>query len=333
MAPQNAPRIVDEAMRTTTGTAPGELFQQGIQAVEELMYAVVETDVSILTEASRHILKAGGKRVRPRMVLLSYIALGGTDIDYVVPAAAAIELVHTASVVHDDINDHGVLRRGRPSINSIWGRTFALLTGDFLFTKVYELMAPYKDLNIDLAEATIALVEGETLQASAVKEGKFSRQIYHDIISRKTAALFRSGAVIGAKLAGASAKEIDALADYGFKIGLAFQIIDDILDLVADAETLGKTAGIDLEQGKGFAVHATAAPTANANGAGSNIVDSGDPMLVIKQKLLQGDAIPEARQQAKVLASQAVDSIDLLPASFEKDELVKLAHLVVDRDH
>ena len=125
-----------------------------MQAVEDTMTEIVASDVDTLRDASQHILSAGGKRVRPRLVILAYAATGGEDIAYAAPVAAAVELVHTASVVHDDINDHGFMRRGRPSVNAIWGRTFALLTGDFLFTKVYELMAPYKDLNVALAEAT-----------------------------------------------------------------------------------------------------------------------------------------------------------------------------------
>src|SRR5205085_9772011 len=120
-----------------------------------------------------------------------------------VPLSAAIELVRTATLVHDDINDHGTTRRGRVTVNERWGRTFALLTGDFLFTKVYELMAPYKDLNIALAEATVALVEGETLQASAVKDNNFTREVYYRIIALKTAALFKASASLGAQLADA----------------------------------------------------------------------------------------------------------------------------------
>src|SRR5215813_8630557 len=206
-------------------------LQIAMQSVEDTMFNVVNSDVTVLRDASRHILEAGGKRVRPRLLLSSYAIGGGTDLTKAAPLAAAIELVHTASVVHDDINDHGIVRRGRPSVNAIWGRTFALLTGDFLFTKVYELMAPYKDLNIDLAEATVALVEGETLQASAVKENNFTREIYFKIISLKTAALFKAAASIGAKLANADQKSIDALGQYGYNVGLAFQIIDDVLDL------------------------------------------------------------------------------------------------------
>jgi octaprenyl-diphosphate synthase len=309
-------------------------IQQAMQTVEDIMFEVVNSDVKTLQDASRHILGAGGKRVRPRLLMLTYSALGGTDYPYAAPTAAAIELVHTASVVHDDINDHGIVRRGRPSVNAIWGRTFALLTGDFLFTKVYELMAPYKDLNIDLAEATVALVEGETLQASAVKENNFTREIYFKIISLKTAALFKAAASIGAKLANADQKTIDALGQYGYNIGLAFQIIDDVLDLTADSAQLGKTSGIDLAQGRGYAAAYSNNGHANTAVAQAEaVVEEADPMVSIKAKLLQGDAIIEARLQAKALAQNAISSLDVLPESQSKHELIELANMIVNRDH
>src|SRR5574341_1567798 len=157
------------------------ILEQALQATDQLMWDVVQSEVEVLEESSRHILAAGGKRIRPRLLFLSYQIIGGTDLERAVPVAAAVELVHTATLVHDDINDHGTMRRGRVTINERWGRTFALLTGDFLFTKVYELMAPYRDLNVILSEATVALVEGETLQASAVKEDNLSRQVYFEI--------------------------------------------------------------------------------------------------------------------------------------------------------
>ena len=224
-------------------------LDEGLTVVEQAMLDVTDSQVEVLRDASRHILGAGGKRIRPRLLLLTYLAVGGRDISKAANPAAAIELMHTASVVHDDINDHGILRRGQPSVNAIWGRTFALLTGDFLFTAVYELMAPYRDLNIDLARAATALVEGETLQASAVKNSNFTREVYMEIIALKTAALFRAAAAIGAKLAGADTSEIESLSEFGFSVGLAFQIVDDILDIVADEESLGKTSGIDVRQG------------------------------------------------------------------------------------
>jgi octaprenyl-diphosphate synthase len=309
-------------------------INDAMQLVENIMFDVVNSDVTILCDASRHILGAGGKRVRPRTLMLTYTAAGGKDASHAAPVAAAVELVHTASVVHDDINDHGIVRRGRPSVNSIWGRTFALLTGDFLFTKVYELMAPYQDLNIALAEATVALVEGETLQASAVKENNFTREVYYRIIALKTAALFKAAASLGAQLANADETVVTAMGQYGYNIGLAFQIIDDVLDLTADTTQLGKTAGIDLAQGRGYA----AAYNGNNNPTnGVAVVDEeeqpADPMVTIKQKLLRGDAILEAKTNARQLAELAIANLAVLGDSEAKDELIDLAYLVVDRDH
>lgn len=308
---------IHKMAQTTSGTQNGvqkPFIDEALQSVEQVLYNVVDNEVDVLRDASRHILEAGGKRMRPRMVLLGYAAAGGSNIQEVVQPAAAIELVHTASVVHDDINDHGIVRRGRPSVNAIWGRTFALLTGDYLFTKVYELMAPFKDLNIILAEATVALVEGETLQASAVKENNLTREIYFKIIALKTAALFKAGAILGAKLAKAEDNIVEALGQYGFNIGLAFQIVDDILDIVGDEEQLGKTAGLDSQQGKGF--------TSVQN----------DPMQNIKQKFMENDRIDEARMQAHNLVEVAISSLEPLPDSLHKQSLVDLAHEVVNRD-
>ena len=125
---------------------------QALRAVDDLLLSIVDSEVLVLQEASRHIISAGGKRIRPQVMFNAYLAAGGTNLSQAVPVAAALELVHTATLVHDDINDHGHVRRGRVTINDKWGRTFALLTGDFLFTKVYQLMAPYADLNITFAD-------------------------------------------------------------------------------------------------------------------------------------------------------------------------------------
>ncbi|MFN8379048.1 MAG: polyprenyl synthetase family protein [Anaerolineae bacterium] len=297
-------------------------LQAALDQVEQLMHDVVNSDVDVLRDASRHILSAGGKRIRPRLTLLSFVAAGGTDISRVAPLAAAVELVHTASVVHDDINDHGVLRRGRPSVNSIWGRTFALLTGDYLFTKVYELMAPYGNLNMIMAEAASALVEGETLQAAAVKDNHFTRDVYYRIIALKTAALFKAAAGLGAKVANAPRSFEQAFESFGFNIGLAFQIVDDVLDVTADSEQLGKTSGIDVEQGRGFTVayeHDEDEPAV-------------DPMAAIRARVMQGDAIREAYEQANHFVEMAVDGLSVLPDSSAKQQLIELAYSVVDRN-
>ena len=298
-------------------------LETALEAVERLMDEVVDSSVTVLRDASRHIIAAGGKRLRPRLVLLSYAAVGGVVPEEAAPVAAAVELVHTASVVHDDINDHGVVRRGRPSVNALWGRTFALLTGDYLFAKVYELMAPFKDLNAVLADATTALVEGETLQASAVKENNFNRETYYRVIALKTAALFKASAEMGAALGSGTQEQIDALGSFGYNIGIAFQIVDDILDVIGDEQQLGKTAGIDIAQGRGVATAYTA--------------EQGDPdstndkINAIKAKALKGNALNEARKQAETLVQMAIRELDVLPDTPAKTGLIKLAHTVVER--
>ncbi|MCY3914845.1 MAG: polyprenyl synthetase family protein [Chloroflexi bacterium] len=302
-----------------------ELLDEGMATVERAMIEATDSDVHILRDASRHILSAGGKRIRPRLLLQSYLALDGRDLESAAKPAAAIELMHTASVVHDDINDHGILRRGRPSVNALWGRTFALLTGDFLFTAVYELMAPYHNLNIDLAKAATALVEGETLQASAVKNKTFTREAYMEIIAKKTAALFQAACAIGAKLAGANPREIRALSEFGFRLGLAFQIVDDILDLVEDESKLGKTSGLDITQGRGVAV---ALNDANGNGNAS----VADPLAEIRRKMMEGDTIEKAREQAANLVESAIASLAILDDSPAKSALIELARQVIERD-
>jgi len=297
-----------------------------LEAVENAMFDVVNSEISILRDASRHILAAGGKRIRPRLLSLAYLACGGLNVERVGAPGAAVELMHTASVVHDDINDHGVLRRGRPSVNAVWGRTFALLTGDFLFTAVYQLMAPYKDLNVLLARAATALVEGETLQAQAVKENNFTRETYARIIALKTAALFQAAGEIGARLANASPEVVDAIAQYAYSLGMAFQIVDDILDVVGDEAKLGKTAHIDAEQGRGF-VSIKESQSSNDNH------NSGDIMDSVKRKLMEGNRLQEARDQARAFIEMAIAQLHILPPSDARQELIDLAYNVVNRDH
>ncbi len=321
MTTQEAPQTFGNV--SVEASSPALLLQRAMEAVDAQMMAITQkSEVELLRDASRHILEAGGKRIRPRMLFLTYLACGGRDIDITVPVAAAVELVHTASVVHDDINDHGVVRRGRPSINAIWGRTFALLTGDFLFTKVYELMSPYKDLNMVLADATVALVEGETLQAEAVKNKTFTREVYTRIIALKTAALFKAAAMLGALLANAEEAVVQAMGNFGYATGMAFQIVDDILDLTADESQLGKTAGIDLTQGKGLA--------AALNGEKK---PESSPMDDIKRKAFDGDTIEKGIQQAEQFVQIALNSLETLPESDQKAALAKLAWSVIKRDH
>jgi octaprenyl-diphosphate synthase len=312
-------------------------IEQAIQATDDLMQQIVESEVTVLQEASRHIIGAGGKRVRPRLLFLAYELVGGTELEKAVPLSAAVELVHTATLVHDDINDHGTTRRGRVTVNERWGRTFALLTGDFLFTKVYELMAPYRDMNITFAEATVALVEGETLQAQAARDNVLNREIYQQIVAKKTASLFRAAAMLGGQLGKAEQYAVDALGEYGFYVGLAFQIVDDLLDLTGDPLLMGKDANVDLSQGKGVAAAVGGKSNGNGHSTAAVLEEESpmedDPILAIKKRLIAGGAVDEGRQMARVLAVQAEAALAVFDASPAKAELISLIHQVVERDH
>ena len=307
-----------------------------LQAVNDLLLSATKSSVSLLSDTSAHILGAGGKRLRPRLVFLAHTATGGKDLDYIVPLAAAVEIIHTATLVHDDINDKGTTRRGRETVNSRWGGTFALLTGDYMFTKAYEIMVPYPaSYNQILARAATELVEGETLQIHAAREGTLDRAVYYEIIAKKTASLFVAAAELGANAANAPQDWIEALRQYAFNLGLAFQITDDVLDLVGDAAQLGKTAGIDVNQGRGFAVsiggnHGSTPTMTTAPVTGETAPGPLKESLLKNQDL--GMAIERGREKASELATLAASALDELPASAARDELHDLARLVIERE-
>ena len=312
---------------------------EGLAAIDKMLVTVVDSEVKTLHDASVHILTSGGKRIRPQMALLSYLAAGGEDFNEVIPVASAVEMVHTATLVHDDINDHSLTRRGKATVHSVWGRTFALLTGDYLFTKVYELMAPFNsELNVIMAESCSRLVEGETLQAYAAKQGSIDRETYKQIISLKTASLFEGAAKMGAKLATESEEIINGLSDYAYNLGLTFQIIDDILDVVGDPEDLGKPVGSDLLQGRGVlavnnglgATDGEAPATALAEVAVQEKPDAIEQMMA---NLRDSGALEIARLQAEETAQRARSALEPLPPSPAKTELNELIDLVLYRQN
>jgi len=305
-----------------TFTLDGELH-----SVERTLLDVVSTDVELLQDASNHILESGGKLIRPRVVLLSYLAAGGTDLSEAIPLAAAIELVHTATLVHDDINDHSPTRRGKIAVHARFGRTFALLTGDYLFTKVYELMAPYGTLyNKIMADACVRLVEGETLQAAAAKSGTINQETYKVIITRKTASLFAAAARMGALLAGAENNVADILAEYGHNLGLAFQIVDDVLDIVGDPEVMGKPVGGDLVQGAGALMAQN-----GKNALDGKVPSNSDPIDTYITRLRESGAIDVALAQGQEWGRRARESLRNLPVTPASKELDSLVDLVLER--
>lgn len=312
------------------------LISEGLDAVEAKLLVVIDSEIDLLNEASTHILASGGKRLRPQIGLLSYLAAGGNDVLEAVPMAAAIEMVHTATLVHDDINDHSLLRRGRPAVHARWGRTFALLTGDYLFTKVYELMAPYGgNYNVIMADACTRLVEGETLQAVSAKAGTIDRETYKRIVSLKTASLFEAAARMGAMLGNADDKLVDALAEYAFNLGIAFQIVDDLLDVIGDEEVLGKPVGLDVAQQRGALVAEKERPILTLQPNGDNVAtaEKVDPIEQMMSRLRESGAVEIARMQAMEMARRAREALADVPPSPARDELDALVELVLARDH
>jgi octaprenyl-diphosphate synthase len=308
-------------------------IEESVASVNQALLDIVQTDVELLQAASEHIVDSGGKRLRPRLLILSYLAAGGQNPQDTVSLAAAVELVHTATLVHDDINDHSLTRRGKISVHAKWGRTFALLTGDFLFTKVYELMAPYgTQHNVIMADACVALVEGETLQAAAAKAGTIDQETYYRIIARKTASLFEAAAHMGAILAGAGQEVVSALNTFAFNLGLAFQIVDDVLDIIGDPDVMGKPVGSDIAQGAGAIMaqngrqHGTeATQTAAAT------TPPVDPIAEMLARLRDSGAVDVALAKAYDYGRQAREALQQLPDSPARQELEQLVDLVVNR--
>jgi len=306
------------------------LTHVGLEAVEEALVAAIDSEVPLLNDASRHILTSGGKHLRPHIAMLAYLAVGGEDLMQAVPMSAAVEMVHTATLVHDDINDHSLLRRGRPSVHARWGRTFALLTGDYMFAKVYQLMAPYGPAyNVIMANACTQLVEGETLQAVSAKAGEIDRETYKRIVALKTASLFEASARMGALIGGGTPEEVDALADYAYNLGIAFQVVDDILDVIGDPEVLGKPVGTDLSQGRGAFVAQGERAILSLQPA---IVEEDDPIKNMMAKLRTSGAIEMAQRQAVEMVERARRALEPIGPSPARDELEALTNLVLERD-
>ncbi len=304
-------------------------LESALSLVEEMLSDLTSSDVVLLNQASSHIMNAGGKRLRPRVLFLSFEAVGGTDLSRIAPVAAALELIHTASLVHDDINDHSEMRRGRATINARWGNTLALLTGDFIFLKVLDLAAGFDAEVIRVLSRTcVALVEGEILQIATQSEGQLTEADYLEIVGRKTASLFSACAELGAIVAGASLEERTALRDYGYSFGVAFQLRDDVLDLVGSSQRLGKPVVRDLDQEKMSLVmlHAT-----SKSERAREILMSKDRDSVL-DLLESTGALDYANQRTREYSDMAKEELAVLAPSAARDTLCVLAELAFDRE-
>jgi geranylgeranyl pyrophosphate synthase len=237
-------------LRTSGYLAP---IQEDLAHVEALLNSEIRSDVRAAYTISGHTLSAGGKRLRPASVLLSARAvLGSFPTRTIYASAASVELIHMASLIHDDVVDAADERRGRPTANAAFGNQISVLVGDYLLAKSIFLAAT--EGNIDLirvfSKVTVGLSEGEVLQLTAQGDPDTTEETYYDIIRRKTAGFISGCCEVGAMLAGADEDVLSAMIDYGYSIGLAFQIADDLLDFLGDPRVTGKPRGSDLREGK-----------------------------------------------------------------------------------
>lgn len=233
----------------SNGAVDLDLIANDLARVEVKMEQLLTSREPLLSEVALHLIQGGGKRVRPAVALLVFKACGGRDVTDMIDVAIALELIHSATLLHDDIIDGGETRRGRPSAFQRYGLANTLVTGDFLFSKAFELCGRFEERIVRwAADACVSLTEGEVMQGRFRRNPAATLEDYLEIIARKTASLFSQGARVAAHLAGMDARGTDTMALCGFNIGMAFQIIDDILDVEGDSRT-GKPVGIDLRDG------------------------------------------------------------------------------------
>jgi octaprenyl-diphosphate synthase len=228
-----------------------ELVAEDMGAVNQLIIRRMESHVPLIPQLAGHIIAAGGKRLRPILTLASS-RLCGYDGTRHLKLAASVEFIHTATLLHDDVVDASDLRRGGPSANALFGNEASVLVGDFLFSRAFQLMV--EDGSIDvlriLSTASAVIAEGEVLQLMTTNNSATSEQAYLEVVRAKTAELFAAACRIGAVVAGRPSSEEEALRTYGLNLGIAFQIIDDVLDYSAEQARLGKTVGDDFREGK-----------------------------------------------------------------------------------
>ena len=222
-----------------------------LEQLEITLSESINSDIKLATEVSGHIVNSGGKRIRPAICILVAKTLGYSESD-LIQLASSIELLHTATLIHDDVVDESLIRRGKESIQAKWDDAHGVLVGDFVYSKAFQLMANFDNPKIirELANATNKISEGEVLQLSMKKQSNLSEEDYFNIIDRKTAELFKVSAVTAGILCKCTKPEIDSLNNFATSLGLAFQIQDDILDYFGQENLTGKKVGKDYEEGK-----------------------------------------------------------------------------------
>ena len=314
------------------------LIADDMNKVDLVIRDRLKSEVVLIREVADYIIASGGKRLRPALVILSAGACGYAGRHHH-ELAAVVEFIHTATLLHDDVVDDSHLRRGRATANSTFGNAAAVLVGDFLYSRAFQMMVDVQNMRIMevLADATNIIAEGEVMQLLHVHNADVTEDDYLRVIRSKTAKLFEAAGRLGAILAAVPPAQEKALADYGMHLGTAFQLIDDILDYSGDLAQTGKNLGDDLAEGKATLpiIYAMRHGSANQGAIIRNALINGglsdfEPVLRTMQET---GALDYTRTQAEASAREARNAIDVLPDSKHRDSLLELATFAVTRNY
>jgi len=317
-----------------------EPIRTDLEKVDREFARHVESQIDLIPKIGRYIQTSGGKRIRPAVLLMA-ARLSGYRGDRAVLYAAVVEFIHTATLVHDDIIDDSELRRGRLAVHSRWGNDITVLLGDYLYIKSMAMALTHDAIDIVrlLCDVTLRMIEGELYQLTKNGDAEITEDEHFDIIRRKTAYLFGGCAQIGGRLGSVSAEREDALREYGFNLGIAFQIVDDLLDFTGDAESVGKPIGSDLREGK------VTLPLIHLLRHSKN----GNEATIVRDAIASRNVTPEqwadlldsleahasidyAYRRAVEYAEHAKKPLYAFPPSSERDALLALPDYVLARD-
>jgi octaprenyl-diphosphate synthase len=328
------------AERPQSQVSPLEAFRALVaedwSSVNGMIFQRLGSDVALVNQVAHHIIHNGGKRLRPLTVLLAGRACGCAQQTHI-PAAAIIEFIHTATLLHDDVVDGSGLRRGRESANAVFGNQASVLVGDFLYSRAFQMMVEIGELRVlqVLADATNTIAEGEVLQLMNCNNPDVTEADYMEVIYRKTAKLFEAGTRLGAILTGQPEEIEHALVSYGRHLGLAFQLVDDALDYGATTEELGKNIGDDLAEGKptlpliyamahGSAAERHMIREAIATGGTRNLTS-------IQIAIESSGGLRYTAERAREEAETAIKALARLPQTRFSDALAGLARFAINR--
>jgi octaprenyl-diphosphate synthase len=313
------------------------LMKSDLVMMDEILVNRLNSNVDLISQMSQYIINSGGKRIRPLLLLLCARATNYKG-DYHHSMAVVIELIHTATLLHDDVVDGSSIRRGQETANELWGNAPSVLVGDFLYSRAFEIMVEPNSMQIMkiLSKATNQISEGEVLQLLNIKNANVSQSEYFEVIERKTACLFKAACQIAGILSESNKNIIDAIGNFGMHLGNAFQIIDDTLDYESNSSVIGKEVGDDLSEGKVTLpmIYALENTKGSEKEMLSNAITNADSSNIdnIVNILLSVNAFEYSRKVAKNESTKALKFLEVIPNSEYRSALQLLCELSLDRN-